>query len=110
MQSNLDEESPITPRGSVLHPNDPDWLRGRVLADEALNDARHAEVIKRLDATNKELAEVKADVAELSKQAPSAWEKRAAYFLAVLVVAILGKLGIVGPANAPLIDQVNLSP
>lgn len=93
---NSDELPPDTPRanGSTIHDEetDPSWLRGRILADEAINTERHEETKVRLDAQDRMLVELKAAVEKLSGAAPSQRERYFAWILLTVATTLLGVL------------------
>lgn len=73
-------------------PSEPDWIHGRLLADEALADKRHREVTAQLQALKDGQAAIVARLDSFGRQAPSEREKYAAYILATVMTVILGYL------------------
>lgn len=73
-------------------PSEPDWLHGRLLADEALADKRYREVKAELQSLKEGQASILARLDSFGRQAPSEREKYAAYIIATIMTVILGYL------------------
>jgi len=85
-------ETEDTPTSGKAWVSEPEWVRGRVLADEALNDKRHLEVKAELQQLKQGQATIIARLDSIGTQAPSAREKYAAYIIATVMTVILGYL------------------